>query len=199
MATVVLFSAASVRTAGHPLPDPLELFSGSPYRLVAAWRMHPSKKTLALRSVAVFEAAKGLLVLMLGLGLLRFLHKNLEDIAEQIIRFLHASPGGHLSNLFITAAGHTTDKGLWALAAAAMVYALVRFAEAYGLWNDREWAEWFALLSGAMYLPWEMYSLMRHPQPIKWVILLANLAIVLYMLVLRVQAGAHRTTARSGS
>ena len=161
--------------------------------------MHPSKKTLALRSVAVFEAAKGLLVLMLGLGLLRFLHKNLEDIAEQIIRFLHASPGGHLSNLFITAAGHTTDKGLWALAAAALVYALVRFAEAYGLWNDREWAEWFALLSGAMYLPWEMYSLMRHPQSIKWVILLANLAIVLYMLVLRVQAGAHRTTARSGS
>jgi uncharacterized membrane protein (DUF2068 family) len=158
--------------------------------------IHPSKKTFALRSVAVFEAAKGMLVLLLGLGLLRFLHKNLEDIAEQIIRFLHASPGGHLSNLFITAAGRTTDKGLWALAAAAMFYAIVRFAEAYGLWNDREWAEWFALLSGAMYLPWEAYSLLRHPHPIKWVILLANLAIVLYMLVLRVQAGAHRSATR---
>jgi uncharacterized membrane protein (DUF2068 family) len=80
-----------------------------------------------------------------------------------------------------------------------MVYAIVRFAEAYGLWNDREWAEWFALLSGAMYLPWEMYSLMRHPLPVKWAILLANLAIVLYMLFLRVQAGGHRTAARSAS
>jgi uncharacterized membrane protein (DUF2068 family) len=161
--------------------------------------MHPSKKTVALRSVAVFEAAKGLLVLLLGLGLLRFLHKNLEDIAEQIIRFLHASPGGHLSNLFITAAGRASDKSLWALAGAALVYSIVRFAEAYGLWNDREWAEWFALLSGAMYLPWEMYSLIRHPHPIKWVILLANVAIVLYMLVLRVQANAHRNAARSTS
>jgi uncharacterized membrane protein (DUF2068 family) len=154
--------------------------------------MHPSKKTVALRSVAVFEAAKGILVLLLGLGLLRLIHKNLDEFAEQLIRFLHASPGGRLSNLFVTAAGHTTDKGLWALAGAALIYAIVRFAEAYGLWNDREWAEWFALLSGALYLPWEMYSLMRHPHPIKWVILLANAAIVLYMLVLRVQASGHK-------
>jgi len=178
---------------------PLELFPGKPYRLVGIRPMHPSRKTVALRSVAVFEAAKGLLVLALGLGLLRFLHKNLQDIAEQIMRFLHASPGGHISNLFITAASHASDKSLWALAGAAMIYSLVRFAEAYGLWHDREWAEWFAMLSGALYLPWEMYSLIRHPAPIKWVILLANVAVVLYMVVLRVQANSHRNGARSTS
>src|ERR1035437_2252473 len=102
--------------------------------------MHPSKKTVALRSVAVFEAAKGILVLLLGLGLLRLIHKNLDDFAEQMTRFLHASPGGRLSDLFVNAANHATDKSLLALAAAALVYAIVRFAEAYGLWNDREWA-----------------------------------------------------------
>jgi len=159
--------------------------------------MHPSKKLVALRTVAVFEASKGILVLLLGLGLLRLMHKNLDEFAEQLIHFLHASPGGRLSNLFVNAANHTTDKSLWALAGAAVIYAMVRFAEAFGLWNDREWAEWFALLSGAMYLPWEMYSLMRHPHPIKWVILLANLAIVLYMIVLRVQDSGHKTAMRS--
>jgi uncharacterized membrane protein (DUF2068 family) len=159
--------------------------------------MHTSKTTLALRTVAVFEAAKGVVVLLLGLGLLRLMHKNLDEFAEQLIRFLHASPGGRLSDLFVTAANRTTDKSLWALAAAAAVYAVVRFAEAYGLWYAREWAEWFALLSGSMYLPWEAYSLLRHPLPVKWVILCANLAIVLYMLVLRVQAGATKTRARA--
>jgi len=161
--------------------------------------MHTSKKTVALRTVAVFEAAKGLLVLLLGLGLLRLVHKNLDEFAEQLIRFLHASPGGRLSNLFVTAADRATDKSLWALAATALVYAIVRFAEAYGLWLDREWAEWFALLSGSMYLPWEMYSLLRHPHPAKWVILAANVAIVLYMLVLRVQAGAQKSAVRRAS
>jgi uncharacterized membrane protein (DUF2068 family) len=80
-----------------------------------------------------------------------------------------------------------------------MIYSIVRFAEAYGLWHAREWAEWFALLSGAMYLPWEMYSLMRHPHPIKWFILLANVAIVLYMIVLRVQDNAHKSGQRGES
>ena len=67
--------------------------------------MHTSKKTVALRTVAVFEAAKGLIVLLLGLGLLRLVHKNLDEFAEQLIRFLHASPGGRLSNLFVTGGG----------------------------------------------------------------------------------------------
>ncbi len=159
--------------------------------------MHPSKTIVALRSVAIFEAAKGLLVLLLGLGLLRYVHKGLDDVAEQIIRFLHASPGGRLSNLFVAAASHANDKSLWAIAAAAMVYSLVRFAEAYGLWYAREWAEWFALLSGAMYLPWEVLSIIRHPHPYKWIVLAGNLAIVLYMLVLRLQAASHRTAAKS--
>jgi uncharacterized membrane protein (DUF2068 family) len=161
--------------------------------------VHTSKKTVALRTVAVFEAAKGLIVLLLGLGLLRLVHKNLDEFAENLIRFLHVSPAGHLSNLFVTAAGRTTDKNLWLIAAAAMLYAIVRFAEAFGLWHDREWAEWFALLSGSMYLPWEAYSLLRHPHPLKWIVLTVNLAIVLYMLVLRVQAGAHRSRAEHAS
>ena len=154
--------------------------------------VHPNKTTVALRTVAVFEAAKGIIVLLLGLGVLRLVHKDIDDVAEQIIRFLHASPGGHLSNLFIAAAHRANDKSLWAVAAAAMVYALVRFAEAYGLWYERDWAEWFALLSGAMYLPWEVLSIMRHSVPLKWVVLILNLVIVLYMLMLRLQAAARQ-------
>jgi len=42
---------------------------------------------------------------------------------------------------------------LWALALAAMLYAAVRFAEAYGLWHGRSWAEWFAILTGGYIFP----------------------------------------------
>jgi uncharacterized membrane protein (DUF2068 family) len=213
----VLTSVASFYRTGQPFSEPnvptfqrlnvpaplvlpgLELYLARPYRLLGVWPMHTSKKIVALRTVAVFEAAKGLIVLLLGLGLLRLVHKNLDEFAEHLVHTLHASPEGRLSNLFVAAANQATDKSLWALAAAAVVYAIVRFAEAYGLWLDREWAEWFALLSGSMYLPWEVYSILRHPLPVKWVVLAVNLAIVLYMLVLRVQAGAHRSAARGAS
>ncbi|MCZ7627423.1 MAG: DUF2127 domain-containing protein [Candidatus Methylomirabilis sp.] len=39
-------------------------------------------------------------------------------------------------------------------------YASVRFVEAYGLWLERRWAEWFAAVSGGIYIPFEIYELL---------------------------------------
>ena len=148
---------------------------------------HP-KHSVGLRTVAVFEAAKGVLVLLVAFGLLALIHKNLDDVAERLTEILRVNPEGKLSHLFVNLANHATDKTLWVLALGALVYAAVRLLEAYGLWHGREWAQWFALLSGALYLPGELYSLSRHPRPLKWAVLVVNAAIVLYMLILRVRA-----------
>ena len=62
-----------------------------------------------------------------------------------------------------------------------LVYAAIRFAEAYGLWFERRWAEWLAALSGAIYVPVEIYELTRGVSWIKLTALLLNAAIVIYM------------------
>ena len=64
---------------------------------------------------------------------------------------------------------------------------IVRFVEAYGLWHYRIWAEWFALLSGCLYLPWEIYKVAQKPTWIHWVVLAFNVVIVLYMLYVRLR------------
>jgi uncharacterized membrane protein (DUF2068 family) len=56
------------------------------------------------------------------------------------------------------------------------------------LWKERAWAEWLALVSGAIYLPFEIYELARRPDWIRLVIFLVNLAVVVYMAYLRMQA-----------
>ena len=67
------------------------------------------------------------------------------------------------------------------LAWAAVAYAGVRFIEAYGLWRRRKWAEWFALLSTAMYLPWELLEVIRRPSPAKYALLATSLAVCFYL------------------
>jgi uncharacterized membrane protein (DUF2068 family) len=57
----------------------------------------------------------------------------------------------------------------------------VRFAEAYGLWRSRPWAEWLAAVSGAIYVPFELYELERGLSWIKFAALLLNVAVVGYM------------------
>jgi uncharacterized membrane protein (DUF2068 family) len=145
-------------------------------------------KCLALRTVATFEAVKGMLVLLAGFGLLSLLHKDVGDVAERVVERLHMNPARHLSQVFILAASKVTDAKLWAMAFGAAAYSTVRFIEAYGLWHMRVWAEWFALLSGGIYLPWEIFELIEKPTPIHWALFLSNLVIVLYMLYIRVRA-----------
>ncbi|MBV9441816.1 MAG: DUF2127 domain-containing protein, partial [Acidobacteriaceae bacterium] len=70
---------------------------------------------------------------------------------------------------------------------AALTYPAVRFIEAWGLWHRRVWAEWFALLSGAMYLPWEILRMAERPTWDRVGIFLINLLIIVYMLWIRVR------------
>lgn len=136
--------------------------------------------------MALFEAFKGTLVLLAGLGVLSLLHKDVGEQAERIVRLLHMNPDHHRSvQVFVDAASKVNDKGLWVMAGGALAYTTVRLIEAYGLWHARVWAEWFALLSGFMYLPWEILQLMHKGTPIRWGLLTLNLLVILYMVYVR--------------
>ena len=135
--------------------------------------------------MAAFEAAKGLVVMAVGFGLLSLIHHDVQRVAEAIVRHLHLNPARHVPRVFLEAAGRTTDKRLWLLAAGAFAYSTVRLAEAYGLWRARPWAEWLAILSGGLYVPVEIYELWRHPTAVKAAILAINLGIVLYVAWVR--------------
>ncbi len=139
----------------------------------------------ALRGVAVLELAKGLVVLLVGFGVVSLLHRDAWDTAVNLLRILHVSPERHFAQVFLNLVDNVTDARLWAVAAGAAAYSTLRFLEAYGLWYVRAWAQWIALVSGALYLPFEMYELVRRPTLLHVVILAANLSIVLYMMFLR--------------
>jgi len=149
----------------------------------------------SLRGIAMFEAAKGLVVLALGFGLLSTLGKDIEDSAEDLVLGLHLNPEGRLARLFIRAAGAASGTELHMLIALALAYAVLRFAEAYGLWHARRWGQWIAVASGAIYLPFELYELHRHVSGLKIAAVGVNLAIIVYMfLLLRWQRSTEAST-----
>jgi uncharacterized membrane protein (DUF2068 family) len=148
---------------------------------------HENSHSVGLRTVAIFEFAKGLLVAVLGLGLVSISHRglDLEDIARSLLYVLHINRGRHLSQVFLRAAERFDDVNLLAIAAGAAVYSILRFVEAFGLWTGRMWAQWLALVSGAVYLPLEIYELIRKPTTSRWMLFSVNLLIVAYMAYLR--------------
>jgi uncharacterized membrane protein (DUF2068 family) len=138
-----------------------------------------------IRSVAILEATKGLLVLLAGFGLLSLVHHDLQAVAEHLVRRSHLNPARHYPRIFIEAASRTSDARLKSLAFLAFAYSTVRFIEAYGLWRLRTWAEWFAIISGSIYLPIELLEYFKKPTILRGAVFLINLIIVLYLCYIR--------------
>lgn len=146
----------------------------------------------ALRAVATVEFVKGLVVLLAGFGVLSLVHRDAWDVADSLLEWLRVSPATHYAQVFLNLADQVTDSKLWMVAIGALAYSSLRFAEAYGLWFERAWAEWLAMVSGAIYLPFEIYEIARRADALNVTIFLINLAVVLYMVYLRWDARMHR-------
>ena len=147
-----------------------------------------------LKLVALLELSKGALVLLAGFGLLSLLHKDFVEAAEDLVELFHLNPDSRMPHLFIDAAARLTDGKLWMLAGLALGYALVRVVEASGLWLRKAWAEWFGALTGAVYIPIELYELALKPTWLRLFVLAVNLVVVGYLaleLLRRKQARAQ--------
>jgi uncharacterized membrane protein (DUF2068 family) len=162
----------------------LSILSPTPHHIPA---IDERTSSAGLRTVAAFETLKGLLVLALTVVVFA-VHNRAEDLAESLLFHLHIDSDRRLSHAVMDAAIRLTDTRLLTIAAAGITYAAVRFIESWGLWNRRVWAEWFALLSGALYLPIEVSKLSKRPHWLVWSIFIVNLLIVLYMLYVRVSS-----------
>jgi uncharacterized membrane protein (DUF2068 family) len=140
-----------------------------------------------LRTVSILEASKGVLVVLVAFGFAEIihLHIDLEDTAQNLLTFLQIDPDRRISHALMHAAGRMMDANLITVLTIALVYSSLRFVESYGLWRQRVWAEWLAIVSGAIYLPLELYNLIRRPSAFHWVILLINIAIVVYIAWVR--------------
>jgi uncharacterized membrane protein (DUF2068 family) len=138
-------------------------------------------KLLNIKTIALLEATKGVLALIVALGVHTLAGIKFQTTIENIVTHLHLNPANQLPNLIINAVKDISNVKLVLLSMAAILYALVRFIEAYGLWKRYRWTEWFALISGAVYLPMEAYEFIHTTSLLSAIILLINSIIVLYM------------------
>lgn len=148
-------------------------------RLTAGEHSHKG----GLRTVAVFEACKGALALASAYFLIVMIRRDVdfEEAAEHILFSLHINPSRHWSQEFLHAANSISSTSIAMIGAIAIIYASLRFAEGYGLWRQRTWAEWLAIVSGCVYIPFEIYKVIRRPNELHWGVLGINILIVLYI------------------
>ncbi|KOR44659.1 hypothetical protein ADT25_10330 [Xanthomonas oryzae] len=133
-------------------------------------RAHPG-----LHVIALLEAVKGTLALLAATGLELLGPLPLQHAVITLIRRFNLDPDhGALPSLLKTISPDAVH-----LAAAAMLaYGLLHVVEAWGLWRAKAWASVLGCLSAAIYLPFDIYAIVRHPGWTAWAVLAINLLVV---------------------
>ena len=147
---------------------------------------------VGLRAIALFETAKGVLAFAAACGLLSLRHTDLHAVTDAFLLRHGIDPERHYMRLFIESVAGATHHHAGQIAVLGFVYALIRLVEGYGLWWGKHWAEWFALLSAGLYLPWELIHFARHPRLFTAGVILFNLALICYLGKLLARQRFHR-------
>ena len=141
----------------------------------------PSRRR-GLRLIAAFKLLKGLALLAVGVGALKFLHKDVTGQVEQWINVFQVDPHNHFIHRFLEKLSILDDRRLKELSVGTFIYAAIFFTEGIGLAFRKRWAEYFTIITTASLLPIEIYELAKHASLGRGFALLINLAVVAYLV-----------------
>ncbi len=141
----------------------------------------PSSTTLLL--IAVFKLAKGLLLLIVGIGALRLLNRDLGETVAHWVDILRVDPDNRYIHRLLTRVLAVTPAQLKAASVGTFIYSGLLLTEGVGLLLRKRWAEYFTIITTAGLIPLEIYEIVDHLTVAKIVILAVNVAIVVYLMV----------------
>jgi uncharacterized membrane protein (DUF2068 family) len=141
------------------------------------------KGSRGLLLIAAFKLIKGLALLALAIGALKMLHKDVAAEIAQWIDALRVDPHNHFIQMLLEKLGMVDDRKLKALSIGTFFYSALFLTEGVGLALRKRWAEYLTIVSTASLLPLEVYEIVKHSSAAKIVVLLANIAIVVYLVL----------------
>jgi uncharacterized membrane protein (DUF2068 family) len=146
-----------------------------------------TKDTGLLRAIAVFKLIKAMTLVVVGIGALHLTNANTAvDAITRLAEKIGFNPGAHYLDLAIAKIANLPPKAFKDLGIGSFIYAALFLTEGVGLWLTKPWAEWFTTIITGSLVPLEIFEIQRHPTVTKVVVLLINLAIVVY-LILRIR------------
>ena len=135
-----------------------------------------------LLAIALFKLLKGFLLVAVGVGALRLLHRGVADTVMRWVDILRVDPDNRFIHGALTRVLAVSPKQLKATSIGTFIYAALLLTEGTGLLLRKRWAEYFTIVTTGGLIPLEIYELHRHLTGAKIGVLIVNVAIVAYLV-----------------
>jgi uncharacterized membrane protein (DUF2068 family) len=149
----------------------------------------PASRTLL--AIAVFKLFKGVILVAVGVGALKLLHRDLADTVLHWVEVLRVDPENRFIHALLNRVLFISQNQLKIMSVGTFVYAALLLTEGMGLLAAKRWAEYFTIITTGALVPLEIYETGRHITAAKLVVLAVNIAIVVYLVIRVRHINAH--------
>ena len=149
--------------------------------------IHAGKETRSahdrwLIAIGVVKLLKAVLFILLGIGAVKLLHKDLVDFVTHFITSLGFDSEGRIVSIILVKVAMIDPHRLKQISAGIFAYAALDILEGTGLILEKVWAEYVTLILTASFLPWEFFEILRHITWMKIGLTALNLLVVAYLI-----------------
>jgi uncharacterized membrane protein (DUF2068 family) len=135
-----------------------------------------------LELIAVYKLLQAALLVSVAVGALKLLHKDAADVLTNVAMGLRMNPEGRLVGFLLDKAALLNDHRLRQISLFLFGYAALGLLEGIGLMLERVWAEYLTAIITASFLPLEIFELMHRVTWFRVGLLVANLAVLAYLV-----------------
>ena len=152
----------------------------------------PRSRAPTLYAIAAIKLIKGVLFLLLALGVYSLWDNNLPEEFRDLLKYLHLDPEQKFFAELATRIGRITPANIYWVAAGTAFYSLFSLVEGAGLFFRIAWAGWMAIGESGFFIPIEVYDLIKGFSLTVLIILAVNIGIVWYLLQNRHRLFRHQ-------
>ncbi len=140
-----------------------------------------------------FKVLEGLVFVLIGVGVIRLLHRDLADLLVRAAMAIRVDPESRFVNFLLDKVQLLTPHKIRLISAGIFLKSALDFVEGTGLMLEKAWAEWLTIGLTASFLPWEIFEIVRHFTWVKVGLSVINVIVLLYLLwVQQRRLRAHR-------
>src|SRR3989441_9991005 len=111
--------------------------------------------------IAGLKVLKGLLLLIVGLGLLKLVHADIAALLTRLLEALHLNADSRILHSLVLKVDALQPHNVLMMSLVSLAYATLLLIEGVGLWFEFSWAAYLTVISTSLLLPFELYEVIE--------------------------------------
>lgn len=143
-----------------------------------SWR----ERDQLIEIIAIYKFVKVAGLLAIDFGIIKLLQPTTADrVQNWILALSNSAAHPHIQRMLEVVTSYSPRK-MQALGVVALFYAMLYMIEGIGLWHQSRWAEYLTIIATALFIPFEVYELVRRVTFPRAGALVVNIAAVVYLI-----------------